>query len=145
MTPTNHDNSEPASEIAAGRELAFKVAGLMGIEIMDDIPCDHPGCLHHVLHPCEGCGRHHPSLVPDYPGDISAAWAVILRLEEIDPDAIIRVSNGDGDSCDVDILADVFSKLNSAHVSIKDGTLKDDAPEAICLAALAAVDRVAAE
>ena len=20
-------------------------------------PCDHPGCLHHVSHPCEGCGR----------------------------------------------------------------------------------------
>ena len=22
-----------------------------------DQPCDHPGCLHHVSHPCEGCGR----------------------------------------------------------------------------------------
>ena len=21
------------------------------------IPCEHPGCLSHVLHPCEGCGR----------------------------------------------------------------------------------------
>ncbi len=20
-------------------------------------PCDHPGCLSHVSHPCEGCGR----------------------------------------------------------------------------------------
>ena len=20
-------------------------------------PCDHPGCLNHVTHPCEGCGR----------------------------------------------------------------------------------------
>ena len=20
-------------------------------------PCDHPGCLAHVSHPCEGCGR----------------------------------------------------------------------------------------
>ena len=20
-------------------------------------PCDHPGCMHHVTHPCEGCGR----------------------------------------------------------------------------------------
>ena len=20
-------------------------------------PCDHPGCLSHVTHPCEGCGR----------------------------------------------------------------------------------------
>ena len=23
----------------------------------DDEPCGHPGCLHHVSHPCEGCGR----------------------------------------------------------------------------------------
>ena len=21
------------------------------------IPCEHPGCLSHVSHPCEGCGR----------------------------------------------------------------------------------------
>lgn len=20
-------------------------------------PCDHPGCLNHITHPCEGCGR----------------------------------------------------------------------------------------
>ena len=20
-------------------------------------PCEHPGCLSHVTHPCEGCGR----------------------------------------------------------------------------------------
>lgn len=23
----------------------------------DDEPCSHPGCAHHVSHPCEGCGR----------------------------------------------------------------------------------------
>lgn len=23
----------------------------------DGAPCDHPGCLSHVTHPCEGCGR----------------------------------------------------------------------------------------
>lgn len=23
----------------------------------DGGPCGHPGCLHHVTHPCEGCGR----------------------------------------------------------------------------------------
>lgn len=23
----------------------------------DGEPCDHPGCLSHVTHPCEGCGR----------------------------------------------------------------------------------------
>lgn len=23
----------------------------------DGEPCKHPGCLNHVTHPCEGCGR----------------------------------------------------------------------------------------
>ncbi len=23
----------------------------------DGEPCRHPGCLHHLSHPCEGCGR----------------------------------------------------------------------------------------
>ncbi len=23
----------------------------------DGEPCSHTGCLHHVTHPCEGCGR----------------------------------------------------------------------------------------
>ena len=27
------------------------------MELKDGIPCGHPGCLHHVSHPCEGCGR----------------------------------------------------------------------------------------
>ena len=25
--------------------------------LVDGVPCDHPGCLHHISHPCEGCGR----------------------------------------------------------------------------------------
>jgi len=24
---------------------------------MPGVPCDHPGCCSHALHPCEGCGR----------------------------------------------------------------------------------------
>ena len=23
----------------------------------DGVPCEHPGCLHHQTHLCEGCGR----------------------------------------------------------------------------------------
>lgn len=23
----------------------------------DGEPCEHPGCLNHITHPCEGCGR----------------------------------------------------------------------------------------
>lgn len=29
----------------------------------DGEPCSHPGCLSHITHPCEGCGRvagHYP-------------------------------------------------------------------------------------
>ena len=25
--------------------------------LKDDEPCNHHGCLHHITHPCEGCGR----------------------------------------------------------------------------------------
>ena len=27
------------------------------MELKDGVPCRHPGCLNHVSHPCEGCGR----------------------------------------------------------------------------------------
>lgn len=26
-------------------------------ELKDGEPCNHPGCLSHISHPCEGCGR----------------------------------------------------------------------------------------
>lgn len=26
-------------------------------ELEDGEPCKHPGCLSHITHPCEGCGR----------------------------------------------------------------------------------------
>ena len=29
----------------------------MGKELKHGEPCEHPGCLSHVSHPCEGCGR----------------------------------------------------------------------------------------
>lgn len=29
----------------------------MNLSFKDGEPCDHPGCLSHVTHPCEGCGR----------------------------------------------------------------------------------------
>ncbi|MCK5021466.1 MAG: hypothetical protein KAS32_30925 [Candidatus Peribacteraceae bacterium] len=28
------------------------------MSLKDGVPCDHPGCLHHVSSPCEGCGRN---------------------------------------------------------------------------------------
>jgi hypothetical protein len=26
-------------------------------ELKDGKSCGHPGCLYHITHPCEGCGR----------------------------------------------------------------------------------------
>ena len=26
-------------------------------DLPDGEPCGHPGCLSHITHPCEGCGR----------------------------------------------------------------------------------------
>ena len=41
-----------------------KAASIPGLDRQVEIarlrpnqPCRHPGCLHHVTHPCEGCGR----------------------------------------------------------------------------------------
>lgn len=47
------------SEIAILRsQLAYLEARCVVVsELRDGDPCDHPGCLHHVTHPCEGCGR----------------------------------------------------------------------------------------
>ena len=28
-----------------------------GKRFVDGQPCSHPGCFHHITHPCEGCGR----------------------------------------------------------------------------------------
>lgn len=25
--------------------------------LRDGVACEHPGCLRHISHPCEGCGR----------------------------------------------------------------------------------------
>ena len=65
-------------------QLKFAVAEhIMGIVINDRVPCGHSGCLSHVTHPCEGCGRWHPNLVPDYPFDMAAAWMVLEVLRNM--------------------------------------------------------------
>ena len=70
--------------------------------------------------------------------DIAAAMQVLLKLEELEPTATIRLSNGDGDSCDVDILTDTFCKLNTVHISLDGGW--ELMPEAICRAAVLAAE-----
>ncbi len=34
--------------------------------LKDNVPCEHPGCLNHITHPCEGCGR----IAGIYPQDL---------------------------------------------------------------------------
>ena len=36
----------------------------------NDIPCEHPGCLHHFTHPCEGCGRFYGQSIPNITKDM---------------------------------------------------------------------------
>ena len=36
-------------------ELNLKIHGRPTLR--DGEPCSHPGCLKHLTHPCEGCGR----------------------------------------------------------------------------------------
>ena len=44
---------------APRRENLERLRVVLGVkdDLRDGEPCDHPGCLHHVSHPCEGCGR----------------------------------------------------------------------------------------
>ena len=76
--------------------------------------------------------------VPNYSTNIGHAWLLIAKLEDIDPRAFIRISNGDSDSMDVNILGDGLSPLTTVHVKIEDGSFAD-APLAICQACLLAM------
>lgn len=72
-------------------------------------------------------------------GNIAHAWLAVRRIqEELDPCAIVKISNGDCDSMDVDIIVDDLSNLQNVHITIEDGTFSD-APLAICRATLLAV------
>lgn len=48
--------------------------GLAAKPLPDGVPCDHRGCLHHITHPCEGCGRiGGRSAEYEYQNDVQAA------------------------------------------------------------------------
>lgn len=124
----------------AGRELDALMWLLINDKPLDLLKCRY---VDGDVQPHGGYPAGHISPDP-FSTTWHAAGLVVLKLEEIDPDAVIRISNGDSDSCDVDILPGGFlSKLEVVHVSLEGGL--ERTPEAICLAALAAVDRAAAE
>ncbi|MFA6063863.1 MAG: hypothetical protein WC736_14850 [Gallionella sp.] len=56
MEATNETGKNPAGaqSSAEGATLSVRLAAK---PLPDGVPCSHRGCLHHVTHPCEGCGR----------------------------------------------------------------------------------------
>ena len=115
----------------AGRELdaliAEKVLGLSGVR-------DGKSWLYgdNWTHNKEGV----LCLVPHYSTQIADAWLVVEKLHN-DSVGIIRVSNGDGDSYDCDILPYLPKEMDGcshAHITAESW------PLAICLAALKAVE-----
>ncbi len=111
-----------------GRELSEAVA----TKVMGWTALREPGKAHLWMPPEHFISGWRPDR------DIAAAMQVLLKLEELEPTATIRLSNGDGDSCDVDILTDIFCELNAVHISL-DGGL-ELLPLAISRAALMAVE-----
>ncbi len=49
--------SSPSSPESHSQQDQFAESNLRRKELRDGEACDHPGCLSHVTHPCEGCGR----------------------------------------------------------------------------------------
>jgi hypothetical protein len=56
--------------------------------LRDGEPCNHPGCLSHISHPCEGCGRTAGVGVYEPRTDSSESslkWRLVWGPVEIDP------------------------------------------------------------
>lgn len=55
----DHDAQKKSRDAAAQFEDAIEVISAhIGVkQFKNGEPCKHPGCLNHVTHPCEGCGR----------------------------------------------------------------------------------------
>ena len=69
----------------------------MSEKLKDGQPCNHPGCLHHVSHPCEGCGRIAGRPAPSAPEDVRE----IIKKAFLDN--LILTPN---DYCNAEILID---------------------------------------
>lgn len=46
------------------------------IVFRDGEPCNHVGCMNHVSHPCEGCGRKNAAGNVILPKRIVDSWSV---------------------------------------------------------------------
>lgn len=54
-TPQTENEAAGGQSRAEGANLTDVLADRT--QLPDGVPCSHRGCLHHVSHPCEGCGR----------------------------------------------------------------------------------------
>jgi hypothetical protein len=69
----------------------------------EGIPCSHSGCLFHITHPCEGCGRV-AGRIPEFQGSwadaaerlLEEAWKQGIEDELAEADAILHQDSGPG-------------------------------------------------
>ncbi len=69
VSVTPHDGQEAFARCEKGvdHRKVSPVPYAHGAYIVEGKPCKHPGCLSHVSHPCEGCGRIAGMATPDEP------------------------------------------------------------------------------
>lgn len=60
-------------------ELRNAIIRAKGLSLADGVPCDHVGCLHHVTHECEGCGRI-AGRYPDWSTYMRDAWKLVMEM-----------------------------------------------------------------
>lgn len=75
---------EKWTEIQIAREMFTTPRSIWIATLKPHEPCDHPGCLHHVTHPCEGCGR----IAGQWPEDSTGKWiayttAAVAAMKEL--------------------------------------------------------------
>ena len=60
-------------------DLSQAVGNILGlVKLKDGDPCLHLGCLSHISHPCEGCGRLGGRY--NYAADMNTAWVLIKPM-----------------------------------------------------------------
>lgn len=67
---------ENTTEVSESAETAGSV-----LIYSDGQPCNHQGCLHHLNHPCEGCGRIGGKGMVELPKWLIAAWKKHITIK----------------------------------------------------------------
>lgn len=84
------------------------------VRIPDGVACGHQGCLHHVSHPCEGCGRiagrSSPSAGAAVVPEASHPWGVFLDARA----AVLDWLHGKGNA-DAEIASTLCMDATQVH------------------------------